>query len=109
MSVSDEYITYVLDQLAYLGEVESRRMFGGAGIYCKGLFFALIADDVLYLKVDDSNRAEYEEVGMEAFQPFPNKSYLMSYYEVPVEVLENRDKLTEWAGKSMNVAMRKKK
>jgi DNA transformation protein len=109
MSVSDEYITYVLDQLAGLGEVESRRMFGGAGIYCNGLFFAIIADDVLYFKVDDTNRAEYEEAGMEAFKPFPDKPEVMSYYQVPVEVLENRDQLAEWAGKSMNVAMRKKK
>ncbi|MHC4843515.1 MAG: TfoX/Sxy family protein [Planctomycetota bacterium] len=109
MSVSDEYITYVLDQLAGLGEVESRRMFGGAGIYCNGLFFAIIADDVLYFKVDDTNRAEYEEAGMEAFKPFPDKPEVMSSYQVPVEVLENRDRLAEWASKSMNVAMRKRK
>jgi DNA transformation protein len=109
MSVSDEYITYVLDQLVSLGEVESRRMFGGAGIYCNGLFFAIIADDVLYFKVDDTNRVEYEQAGMEAFKPFPDKPDVMSYYEVPVEVLENRKQLAEWADKSMNVAMRKKK
>ncbi|MHC4072053.1 MAG: TfoX/Sxy family protein, partial [Planctomycetota bacterium] len=96
MPVSEEYLTYVIDQLECIGPVQSRRMFGGAGLYFDGLFFALIADDVLYFKVDDSNRPDYEAEGMEAFRPFPEKGSVMQYYEVPIDVLENRETLRSW-------------
>ena len=109
MPVSDEYLTYVIDQLEYLGPVQSKRMFGGAGLYFEGLFFAIVADDVLYFKVDDSNRSDYETEGMEAFQPFPEKSSVMGYYQVPIEVLENKSTLRDWAGKAAGVAESKAK
>lgn len=82
-------------------------MFGGAGLYCDGLFFALVADDVLYFKVDDSNRADYEAAGMGPFKPFPDKQGVMQYYEVPIDVLENRQTLRDWAEKALDVARRK--
>lgn len=107
MPVSDEYLTYVIDQLECIGPVQAKRMFGGAGLYCDGLFFALVADDILYFKVDDSNRADYESAGMGPFQPFPDKPYVMQYYEVPIEALENRDVLYDWARKALDVAERK--
>ena len=109
MSVSDEYLTYALDQLGGLGPVQARRMFGGAGVYCGRAMFGLVADDVLYLKVDDSNRADFEEAGAEPFRPFPDKSEVMSYYEVPADVLESKDELAEWAQKALSVALRKRK
>ena len=107
MPVSDEYLTYVIDQLDCLGPVQSRRMFGGAGLYFEGLFFALVADDVLYFKVDDSNRSDYESEGMEAFRPFPGKSMVMGYYEVPIDVLEDKETLKDWVEKALLVAERK--
>jgi DNA transformation protein len=107
MPVSDEYLTYVVEQLACVGQVLPRRMFGGAGLYCDGLFFGLVADDVLYFKVDDSNRADYEAAGMGPFQPYPDKRSVMQYYEVPVDVLENPQTLREWAVKALSVAERK--
>ena len=109
MPVSDEYLTYVVDQLDCLGPVQSRRMFGGAGLYYEGLFFGIVADDVLYFKVDETNRSDYETEGMEAFQPFPDKSTVMGYYQVPIEVLENKNTLGDWAGKAVGVAERKAK
>ncbi|MHC4520264.1 MAG: TfoX/Sxy family protein [Planctomycetota bacterium] len=109
MSVSDEYLTYVLEQLEQMGSVHARRMFGGAGIYCGRAMFALVADDVLYLKADDSNRADFEKAGTEPFRPFPDRSEVMSYYEVPGDVLESRDRLTQWGQKALRVAMRKQK
>lgn len=107
MSVSEEYLTYVIDQLECIGPVQSRRMFGGVGLYLDGLFFALIADDVLYFKVDDSNRSDYEAASMGPFCPFPDKPYAMQYYEVPIDVLENRDTLRDWAQKALDVAERR--
>ena len=109
MAVSEEYLIYVLDQLDSLGSVQSRRMFGGAGIYCHGVMFALVADDVLYLKVDDSNRGDFEAVGMEPFRPYPDKGTVVSYYEVPADVLESKGELTEWADKALLAAERKRK
>ena len=69
MITSADFLTYVLDQLAGLADVTSRRMFGGAGLYCDEFFFGLIADDPLYLRVDDSNRADYTARGMGKFRP----------------------------------------
>jgi DNA transformation protein len=82
-------------------------MFGGVGLYLQGVFSALIADDALYFKVDDSNRRDYEAVGMSPFQPFPDKPTVMQYYGVPAEALENTDMLREWAQKALLIAQRK--
>ncbi len=76
-------------------------MFGGYGIFHDGLTFALIADDTLYFKVDESNHDMYEKAKR---NPFP---YGISYWEVPVEVLEDKDRLGEWAGISIDIAHRK--
>jgi DNA transformation protein len=109
MAVTDEYLTYVIDQLEALGPVRYKRMFGGAGLYFEGLFFGLIADDILYFKVDDSNRADYEVEGMGPFKPFPDKKEVMQYYEVPIDVLENKETLRNWAEKAVAVAELKAK
>ena len=112
MAVTDEFLTFALEQLGGVGPVQAKRMFGGAGIYCRGVMFALVADDVLYLKVDDSNRADFEEAGAEPFRPYPDKAgkaMVMSYYEAPADILEARDCLTSWAQQALDVAMRKKK
>jgi DNA transformation protein and related proteins len=108
MPVTDDYLAYVTDQLTCLGRVESKRMFGGVGIYFKDLFFAIIAEDVLYFKVDDSNRPDYQAAGMEPFRPFEDQTTVMSYYEVPIDVLENRDRLRDWAQKALAAARAKK-
>lgn len=109
MAVNDEYVAYVLDQLECLGDVEPKRMFGGVGLYRDGVFFALIARNVLYFKVDGSNRADYEARGMEPFRPRSDKPTVMQYYEVPVEVLEDTDQLREWARKSYDIAVAKRR
>jgi DNA transformation protein and related proteins len=101
MAIDEGYKEYVIEQLSYLGSVTVRKMFGGAGIYFDGLIFGLLANDVLYFKVDDSNKLEYERAGMKPFQPFEDKPMVMSYYEVPVDILENRELLAEWAKKSL--------
>ena len=101
MAISESYKEYVLEQLGKLGYVAVKKMFGGAGIYYEGLIFGLLADDVLYFKVDDSNKSDYERLGMEPFQPFDEKPMVMPYYEVPVDILENKELLADWARKSL--------
>jgi DNA transformation protein and related proteins len=106
MAVSDSYRSYVLDQLQVMGSVKAKKMFGGVGLYHGGVFFGLIADDTVYLKVDESNRAEFEIAGSGAFRPYGNESYSMSYYEVPADVLENPATLRVWGDKAVAVARR---
>jgi DNA transformation protein len=110
MPVTDEFLIYLKDQLADMGPVTSRRMFGGAGLYCDGLIFAIVVDDVLYFKVDDSNRADYEAAGTEPFTFTHDKGQMvMNYYEVPVDVLENKEKTSQWALKALDAAQAAKK
>ncbi|WP_088188052.1 TfoX/Sxy family protein [Desulfosporosinus sp. FKA] len=101
MVISESFKEYVVDQLGKLGYVTVKKMFGGAGIYYDGLIFGLLADDTLYFKVDDSNKSDYIMAGMKPFKPFDDKSMVMPYYEVPVDILENREQLAEWALKSL--------
>jgi DNA transformation protein len=81
-------------------------MFGGLGLYFDGLFFALAADNVLYFKVDETNRDDYEKFGMEPFRPFEGKNATMNYYEVPPDILEDDAELKRWAEKAFEVAVR---
>jgi DNA transformation protein and related proteins len=103
MAYTREYRDWVLEQLRYLGPVTARSMFGGAGLYCDGLFFALIDEDTLYFKVDDSNRGDFEAAGTGPFRPYGDDR-AMGYYEVPAEVIEEPDRLKEWAEKAVAVA-----
>ncbi len=81
-------------------------MFGGVGLYLDGLFFALIDDDTLYFKTDDSNRARFERAGSAPFCPFQDQpDRALGYWQVPAEVLEDSDELTQWAREAMNVAL----
>ena len=106
MPTNSGYVSYVLEQLSALGQVSARRMFGGVGLYHGGLFFGLLANDTLYFKVGDSNRADYESRGMGRFRPYRDRPELsMTYYEVPADVLEDSEELTGWARRSVEVAL----
>jgi DNA transformation protein len=107
MAVSADYRDFVLEQLAPLGQVTARRMFGGVGIYANGLFFAVIDNDVLYLKSDDALKVEFEAAGSHGFDPFGDGKP-MGYWSAPAEALDDQDILLEWARKSLEVAARKK-
>jgi DNA transformation protein and related proteins len=104
MPVSEGYLTYVLDQLRpIVPGIRVRRMFGGVGLYATDLFFAVIDDDVLYLKVDDATRGEYEARGMPPFSPIEGHAS-MNYSQLPEEILEERDELHRWTSRSLDVA-----
>lgn len=104
MPVSHAFRDFVLDQLDSLGGVHARAMFGGVGLYAGDLFFGLIDDDTLYLKVDETNRGEYVAAGMPPFKPYPDRPETMSYYQVPANVLEDADALVAWTRRACAVA-----
>jgi DNA transformation protein len=105
MAVSETYLGFVIDQLEGIGRVRSKRMFGGVGLYANELFFGLLANNGLYFKVDDTNRADFEACGMGPFRPFPDKPELeMGYYEVPADVIDEAEELIAWARKALRVA-----
>jgi DNA transformation protein len=109
VAVSSSFRTYILEQLGRsVRGIRARNMFGGVGIYSGELFFALIDDDTLYFKVDDSNRPDFEARGMGPFQPYGVEGETMGYYQVPEDLLENPEVLGQWADKAINVARRAK-
>jgi DNA transformation protein len=109
MPVSKEYRAYVLEKLNAVTPVTDRAMFGGVGIYSAGFFFALIDDDRLCLKADDSNREDFESRGAKAWSPYGEPQPNPGYYELPEGILENPQELSVWVDKSVAVAERKKK
>ena len=107
LKVSEGFKSFVLDQLEEVGDVTPRSMFGGVGLYHRGVFFGIMARDTLYLKVDDQNRSDYDSAGMKPFRPYAHRSGTMEYYAVPVNVLESASELAAWARQSIAVAERK--
>jgi DNA transformation protein len=103
MAVGESFRTFVMECLQEVVPARAKRMFGGVGIYSDGHFFALIHDDRLYFKVDDSNRVDFERHGSQPFRPYGDERSL-SYYEVPIEVLEDAESLAEWARKAIAIA-----
>lgn len=97
----DSFNQFVLDQLEPLGGVDHRRMFGGAGLYCEGVFFAIIHRGRLYFKTDETTRPAYEAQGMGPFRPNARQT-LKTYYEVPADVIEDCDALAEWARRAVS-------
>jgi DNA transformation protein len=106
LRVAPEFRDFALDQLARVPQLRSKRMFGGIGLYSGELFFGIVAADELFFKVDDSNRAAYEAAGSEPFRPLadPKRPVSMSYWRVPIEVLEDPNELAEWARTAIRVA-----
>ena len=104
MRVSASFRDFVLDQLAGMDGLRARAMFGGVGIYAEDVFFGILAADVVFFKVDDTNRVEYERAGSSPFRPYADRAMTMPYYNVPVAVLEDAAALCEWAARAVKVA-----
>jgi DNA transformation protein len=105
MAVSPGFAEFVTEQLEGCGPIVTKRMFGGVGIYSGDIFFAIIDNDVLYLKTDDANREEFEAAGSGAFRPTGADGETMMYYSVPVSILEDADELAAWGRKAIAVAV----
>jgi DNA transformation protein len=108
MAVSVSFRTYLLEQMGQIRPVTTRPMFGGLTFFAEGRAFALVADEVLYFKVDDSNRPDFIAAGKGPFLPFGDPEKPMQYYELPEEVLEDTDQLAVWMAKAIAVAAKAK-
>ena len=113
MKSRDDFVRYVTeDLLSGMRGTTARAMFGGHGLYKDGVIFGIIVDDVLYLKVDETNRSDYEAEGS---QPFTyqakgrSKPTAMSYWEVPARFTDDRDAVTALAEKSLAINLRAKR
>lgn len=104
---SREFADYLVEQLAPLGAVTAKRMFGGFGLYLDGLMFAIIVDDNLYLKADGENRAAYAARDMAPFvYARQGKPVTMAYHALPSEALDDRDDLLALARLAFAAALR---
>ena len=104
LRVSRSFREFVLDQLADVPDLRSKAMFGGVGLYSGEHFFGIVASDVLYLKADDSTRAEFEQAGGQPFMPYPDRSGTTQYYSVPIGVLESAPDVMQWVKRAIAVA-----
>lgn len=102
----DDFVEHVAELLAPLGTVRVKSMFGGHGVYIDEVFMAIIASDTLWFKVDDGNRGDYEALGSAPFRPFDDKAMVMSYYEVPADILDDRVAIVGWARKAVDAGLR---
>ena len=109
MAASKEFREFVADQLAGLGPVTVRSMFGGAGVFLDGVMFALIADDVLYFKVDEKTRERYDAEGLGAFAYNKGGRVLhMSYCEIPDRLYDDPAEMADWARVAHEAALKAK-
>ena len=100
----DNFISFILDQLNAINDVRSRKMFGGYGIYAGDHFFAIVSKQQrLYFKTDEQSRQKHIDAGMNCFGA-GEKQPLKNYYEVPLEVIENHQRLCQWAEDAILVA-----
>lgn len=108
MAKRSEFVDYIQEMLGSQRPVTARAMFGGFGLYRDGLMCALVADDTLYLKTDDANRADFERADSEAFifTAKDGKQAAMSYWRLPESALEDADELAQWMDSAMGAALR---
>jgi DNA transformation protein len=106
MARNNEFVNYVLDQMAFLHGLHARAMFGGHGLYQDELFFAIILDDMLYLKANDETRGEFEAKGLSPFSYMARgRTMSLHYYEAPAEVFEDADEMRYWTDKALQAAL----
>jgi DNA transformation protein len=106
MTASDGFVEFLKDLLGPHGPITVRRMFGGACIFRDGVMFALIVDDTLYFKADDSNRRDFEAEGLAPFsyETKNGRNTIMSYWRCPDRLFDDPDEMAAWAGKALAAA-----
>ena len=110
MANSPDFVDFVLEQMAEVGPVSARRMFGGHGLYIDGLMFALIVDDRLYLKADAETQVRFTAKSLPPFTYMRagRNAVSVGYFEAPSEVFDERAEMRDWARLAHAAALRAK-
>lgn len=108
MAKRSEFVDWLLEELARWRPVVARAMFGGFGLSADGLFFGLVADEVLYLKADSVNRPLLEAAGCEPFTygTKHGKTVALGYFQLPDSALDDSAELIDWARSALDAASR---
>ena len=108
MVASTAFADFLREQLAPLGEVSVRRMFGKTGVFCNGVMLGMVTENTLYFRVDDLNRETFKEA-----ESFPPLNYVkqgstidLSFWRVPDRVIDEHDELVAWARAALAAAHR---
>ena len=108
MVASASFAEFLRDQLAPLGHLSMRRMFGKTGVFCQGVMFGMVTEDTLYVRVDDHNRETFKEA--EAYPPLnyakQGSSIDLSFWRVPERLIDEPDELVTWARAALAAAHR---
>ncbi|HVB64530.1 MAG TPA: TfoX/Sxy family protein [Nitrolancea sp.] len=108
MVASDAFGEFLREQLAPLGRVTMRRMFGKTGVFCDGLMFGMVAEETLYFRVDDQSRPSFKEV--ESFPPLSyeknGRTIDLSFLRAPERLIDEPDELVLWAEEALATARR---
>lgn len=110
MSDKDFHDYIIYDVMSDISGVTSKRMFGGYGIYKDEILFAIISDGKLYFKVGEYNRADFEKAGSKPLMYSTKKkeNIALSYWELPADIMEDKEQLKRWVSGSMYVKEAKK-
>ena len=108
MVASDSFAEFLSEQLAPLGNITMRRMFGKTGVFCDGLMLGMVTDNTLYLRVDDDNRAAFQEAASSPPLNYRKKGETidLSFWRAPERLFDEPDELVTWARIALAAAQR---
>jgi len=108
MVASDGFAEFLRDQLAPLGRIQMRRMFGKTGVFCNGLMLGMVTDDTFFVRVDDQNRALFKEARSAPPLNYQKKGATidLAFWRVPERLLDEPDELLVWARAALAAARR---
>ena len=110
MSETAAALAFAVDLFSGMGRVEARRMFGGAGLYAGGVMFGLVDDDIIFLKVDETLKADLVAAGSRSWiyterrGPKAGVPQETSYWSLPESALDDPEEACAWALRSLSVA-----
>ena len=108
MVASDSFAEFLREQLAPLGHITMRRMFGKTGVFCDRVMFGMVTDNTLYLRVDDHNRAAFKEAEASPPLNYAKKGVTidLSFWRAPERLFDEPDELVTWARIALAAACR---
>jgi DNA transformation protein len=110
MKPPSEFVAHLSEVFRLFGPLRARRMFGGYGIYCHDLMIGLVADDTLYLKVDELSVPQFAAAGCHPFEYSKNGvAMTMSYYSAPIEIFDDPEIAKLWATRAHEAALRSRR